>query len=464
VGEIFERVIPERALEWTGERLTTASPEQVEIEHLHRYFLVRVLCRGLDVLDVAAGEGYGSALLAQTARSVTGVEVSAEAVAHAVDAYRRPNLRFLQGDARRLPLDDASVDVVVSFETIEHFYEHDQFLGEVRRVLRPGGRFISSSPERDVYSPSGSSANPYHVRELSRAEFKALLCNSFAYVHLLGQRPMLGSALVSDGDTPGRSLTFEKRGPRHFEAVVGLPRPVYFVAVASDRPVDSIPDSLYIETAEIGAALNAAGVAEASSAENQKLRERIEVAERAQTEMRAHILASRADAESARAQAATACTQYDVARAEADSARDETAAARAAAAAACAERDVARAEADSARDVTVAARAEAATACAQRDIARIAARRAAAASEGQWRWRITELNRSLGQAEQRASQAEQRASQAEQQAAEWRVRYEQLRGRLEALLRRFWILRFSRLIPARGRRFLRDRLLGWGRL
>ncbi len=218
LGEIFKRVVPDTPLEWTEERLTTATAGQVEIEHLHRYFLARALCRGQDVLDVASGEGYGAALLAQTARSVIGVEVSAEAVAHAAEAYRQPNLRFLEGDARHLPLDDASVDTVVSFETIEHLYEHDQFLAEVRRVLRPGGRFIVSSPERDIYSPSGSSANPYHVRELTRAEFSALLRDSFAHVRLLGQRPMLGSVLVSEGDGASQSLTFEKRGPCHFEA------------------------------------------------------------------------------------------------------------------------------------------------------------------------------------------------------------------------------------------------------
>jgi SAM-dependent methyltransferase len=283
VGEIFERVIPETPLEWTGERLTTATEGQVEVEHLHRYFLARALCRGLDVLDVAAGEGYGSALLAQVARSVIGVEISTEAVAHAIAAYRGANLKFLKGDARCLPLDDASVDAVVSFETIEHFFEHDQFLAEVRRVLRPGGRFIVSSPERDVYSPSGSSANPYHVKELSREEFSALLRNSFAHVRLLGQRPMLGSALMSEGDGPGQSLTFEKRGPRHFEAAGGLPRPVYWVGVASDQPVADVPDSLYIDTAEIGAVLAAACAAEAEHAA-----------------LRAQAAAAQADAESAR--------------------------------------------------------------------------------------------------------------------------------------------------------------------
>src|SRR4029453_4450670 len=95
LGEIFRRVVPHTPLEWTGERLTTAIAGQVEIEHLHRYFLARALCRGQIVLAVASGEGYGTALLAQTALSVIGVEVSAGAVAHAAEAYRQPNLRFV---------------------------------------------------------------------------------------------------------------------------------------------------------------------------------------------------------------------------------------------------------------------------------------------------------------------------------------------------------------------------------
>ena len=459
MGEIFERVLPTKPLEWTGERLTTATAGQIEVEHLHRYFLARDLCRGLDVLDIAAGEGYGTALLAQVARSVVGVEVSAEAVAHAADAYRGPNFRFLEGDARCLPLDDASVDAVVSFETIEHFYEHDQFLAEVRRVLRPGGRFIVSSPERDVYSPSGSSANPYHVRELSRAEFSTLLRNSFVQVRLLGQRPVLGSALVSEGDGPGRTLTFEKRGPRHFEASTGLPRPMYFVAVASDRPVANVPDSFYIETAEIGAVLAAAGVAEAASVELQAVRARVDAAENAQASARIELSRS---IQQANEQAASYRQQLLVA----DQASHDHAARASALDAALAE---ARAEAASARADGESARAEVVAVCSQRDIARTAARRAAAASEGQWRGRIAEMEQQTAEWQRRASEAEQqaaewqrRASETEQQAAEWRDRYERLLARLEVILRRFWIRRASRLVPAPARRFVRERLLGRG--
>lgn len=260
MGEIFERRTPTVPLAWTGERLTTEAGSQVEVEHLHRYLLARDLCRGFDVLDVASGEGYGSALLAQTARSVVGIELDLKAVKHAQSSYVAPNLRFVEGDARHLPLPDACVDVVVSFETIEHLYEQDIFLAEVRRVLRPGGRFLVSSPERDVYSPAGLPPNPYHVRELTRGEFSCLLHSNFEHVTLLGQRPILGSALVAERPVlqPASALTrtFERRGPNRFEASDGLPRPVYLLAIASSTPIGVVPDSLYIDSSTIETAGN----------------------------------------------------------------------------------------------------------------------------------------------------------------------------------------------------------------
>jgi ubiquinone/menaquinone biosynthesis C-methylase UbiE len=127
----------------------------VQIEHFHRYLFARSLVSGPDVLDVASGEGYGSALLAQVARSVVGVECSGPTVHGAVGNFVQSNLWYLRAAARALPLADACVDAVVSFETIEYFDRQDDFLREVRRVLRPDGRFIVSTPDRDVYSPAG---------------------------------------------------------------------------------------------------------------------------------------------------------------------------------------------------------------------------------------------------------------------------------------------------------------------
>jgi ubiquinone/menaquinone biosynthesis C-methylase UbiE len=433
VGEIFARPVAAEPLEWTGERLTTTAPVQVEVEHLHRYCLARELCRNRDVLDVAAGEGYGTALLAQTALTVTGVEISPEAVAHASQAYRLPNLRFCEGDARSIPLADASVDVVVSFETIEHFYEHDVFLAEVRRVLRPGGLLIVSSPDRDLYSPPESPANPFHRRELSKQEFEDLLKAHFAHVRVLGQRPVAGSAMIADAKPSAESLTFEKRGPLHVEVTKGLPRSIYVIALASDSPVIGIPDSIYVETSEVG-----------------------------------RILAESGNGQSA--QAAAMAHERDLARSELAGAMHE--------------RDVARSELAGARHERDVARSENAAACHQRDLARIAARRAAAAAEGHWRGQVTEAERQLAavedgwrsrlaDTERQLANAEQRLTAAEAQCrarltdAEQRLstlsERAQRADQYDRLLNRLGIRRITRLIPLSGRRFLAERLFGIGR-
>jgi SAM-dependent methyltransferase len=237
---------------FTGERLTSEYGGQTRIEHLHRYLMAREWCRGKDVLDVASGEGYGTALLAQTASSATGVELAQEAVDHANMSYAAPNLRYIAGDARALPVADAAFDVVVSFETIEHFAEQDMFVRDIRRVLRPGGVLIVSTPDRDNYSPAETPANPYHVQELTDAEFAALLHAHFTCVCMLLQRPIYGSVLMPAAGSAAMPVCFERRGDHHFEASSGLSRPQYRVAFASDQPIAALAPSVYVETGRLG--------------------------------------------------------------------------------------------------------------------------------------------------------------------------------------------------------------------
>jgi hypothetical protein len=78
---------------------------------------------------------------------------------------------------------------------------------------------------------------------------------------LIFQRPIIGSALISDeSNNPCRTITFEKRGQRHFEATSGLPRPPYLIAIASDGPLGEVPNSLFIETSEVGLTLGNAAM------------------------------------------------------------------------------------------------------------------------------------------------------------------------------------------------------------
>jgi SAM-dependent methyltransferase len=106
---------PER-LPWTGERYVPEVEGELELEHLHRYAIARDLAYGKEVLDIACGEGYGSELLASVARNVTGIDISEETIAHASRKYVRSNLSFAVGSCASIPMPDASVDLVVSFD------------------------------------------------------------------------------------------------------------------------------------------------------------------------------------------------------------------------------------------------------------------------------------------------------------------------------------------------------------
>lgn len=229
------------ALEFTGERFTPECVREIWYEHFHRYVVARAWVRGRQVLDAACGEGYGSALLADAADRVTGVDISETAIGHAQERYREvANLDFQTGDCTRLDFPDRHFDGIVSFETLEHLAEQEAMLGEFRRVLKPDGLLILSSPDREQYSEQAGHDNPYHVKELNRAELETLLSRYFPAYRLLGQKLIFQSAIwdlgsvnrVSHGMWSDMGQVSEGGGLAY--------TPVYYIAVCA-QSADCLP-------------------------------------------------------------------------------------------------------------------------------------------------------------------------------------------------------------------------------
>jgi SAM-dependent methyltransferase len=223
-----ERLVPEEAVE--------ASLQ----EHLARYRFARERVRGR-VLDVACGTGYGTSML-----QAVGVDLSLEALRYA----RRHPAAYVAADAARLPFGRV-FDAVVSFETIEHVPDPGRFVADCARVLKPGGVFLVSTPNRELWSPrSPKPVQRHHVKEFNRREFLEVL-RPFN-VQLFGQLMLTrrGAALWEGKELAKRLVraflpirrfrpaALRKLGelepdPKYAVAPCGRKTPAIFVAVAT---------------------------------------------------------------------------------------------------------------------------------------------------------------------------------------------------------------------------------------
>ncbi|PLY08272.1 MAG: SAM-dependent methyltransferase, partial [Desulfuromonas sp.] len=230
-------------LNFTGERFTPETSGPILVEHLHRYSAVRNLCYEKAVLDIACGEGYGSNLLATVAASVVGVDISDDAIKHACERYRRSNLEFLHGECACIPLDDSCVDVVISFETIEHHKQHQEMMAEIKRVLKPKGLLVISSPDKHEHSIVPGYESEFHVKELFRQEFIDLVSTHFINQDVYGQRIIHGSGLFAE--TGVYTLECFTKNNDEIQSSEILPRPVFNICVASDGPIPRINSGVF---------------------------------------------------------------------------------------------------------------------------------------------------------------------------------------------------------------------------
>lgn len=225
-------------MEFTGERFVPGVHGSIELEHLHRYLQASEIVAGKVVLDLASGEGYGSELMAHKASKVIGVDISSEAVFHARKRYAKDNLEYMVGSCAEIPLPDASVDMVVSFETIEHHDQHEKMMQEIKRVLRKDGVLLISSPDKYYYSIEPANVNPHHVKELYEHEFKQLLGEYYKNIAYFGQRVIYGSGIFTESNpTPAAGYLLENE---KVEKTSGIPKPVYWIALASDSELPKL--------------------------------------------------------------------------------------------------------------------------------------------------------------------------------------------------------------------------------
>jgi SAM-dependent methyltransferase len=231
-------------LAWTGERLIVGVEGDLALEHLHRYAVACSLASGKTVLDIACGEGYGANLLAGHAQHVIGVDLSERTVEHARKTYQRQNLAFQVGACASIPLESASVDLVVSFETLEHHNEHQAMFAEIRRVLRPGGILLISTPDRRAYSEERDYRDPFHLQELSEEEFRDLLGSSFRHVTMFHQRMAHGSMIVPSKGCGGDFVT-RKGNYRELAERLGLLPRIQLLGIASDHECPALAWGLF---------------------------------------------------------------------------------------------------------------------------------------------------------------------------------------------------------------------------
>lgn len=231
-------------LEFTGERfIPDINDQELITEHYQRYLSILPVVEGKCVLDIACGEGYGSYWISEKARQVIGVDISEETILNARAKYQRNNLLFREGSVADVPVEDDSVDIVVSFETIEHVDENLQklFLKEVKRVLHKDGILIISTPNKEVYSDKRNYRNEFHIKEFYKEEFINFLQDEFKYINIYNQGFQVLS-LITTVEENENHLSFLGNKKINYDGK-------YFIAIAANQEI-AMPS---ISTAFLGA-------------------------------------------------------------------------------------------------------------------------------------------------------------------------------------------------------------------
>lgn len=193
---------------------SNVTPPWIRHEHQARFRFGASFVSGSVVVDCACGAGEGTWMFANAGAShVHAFDISSDAVTTTTARCQGLDVTVSVGDAQALPLPDEVADVFISFETFEHLLEPEALLSEAHRILKPGGRFVCSTPNREVSSPGNllhsKPWNRFHTKEYSQAEFLSAAQSLFASSDLFGQNPI----------KPGRAALMRHLG-RMFSVIV----------------------------------------------------------------------------------------------------------------------------------------------------------------------------------------------------------------------------------------------------
>lgn len=226
----------------TGERLEFYTFSDVTVEHLHRYSIANDFVKNKVVLDIASGEGYGSFILSKNALEVIGVDIDVEVVNSAKNKYSNDNLKYIAGSVDNIPLKSNSIDVVISFETIEHHDKHKEMLLEIKRVLKKDGLLIMSSPDKKYYSDIPKYKNKFHVKELYFEEFEKLIKNYFKLSSFYVQKAYNLNSIVASISDFNKMIVYSGD---HFDVLQEENTHLYIITIASDDEIACLPTSIF---------------------------------------------------------------------------------------------------------------------------------------------------------------------------------------------------------------------------
>ena len=215
-------------------------PERTEL-HLRRYELASELIEKIEaqsVADLACGTGYGATILQGQAPlqgpaslqghapiNYIGVDIDPQAIAYATRRYGSQARQYCCASATAIPIEDNAVDLIASFETIEHIEETHGLCAQYARVLKPQGRLVVSTPNK--LGPT-----PFHVHDFDLESFVQALSSHFEIIELIAQLP---TDEVFDPRLPPGMWTLDPSQVDHLAIGPDRRRPDFLIAIAKHQ-------------------------------------------------------------------------------------------------------------------------------------------------------------------------------------------------------------------------------------